>query len=396
MVASSQPADVKWLNPDVLKWAREWRGRTLEEAAKKVGKQPDDIVAWESGDKTPTVKQARTLAKFYDRSFLEFILPGPPPTPEHVSLPDFRMHRHVLPPSEDWEFQDIQRWVITQRANALDLLDEIGEPPPEIPPGLFAAPSETPERAAERARTILDFPIERQLMMTATDARKLPDTLRGFFESVGILTLKRTDLVKFGVRGICLAEFPLPTVVITKEAPTAQAFTLAHELGHVMRKSSAISGLREQGRNSREIEQWCNQFAGAFLMPASVVALAAGQVPVKPAPSISDRKLKGYARSLKVSPHAMLIRLVDLGYVHSDFYWKVKQPEFVEQEQEYKGGGRAEYYGSRYRSTQGDLYTGLVLEAWGLDRITGVKAGKFMGIKNLDHLYDIRDRFGHP
>ncbi len=47
----------------------------------------------------------------------------------------------------------------------------------------------------------------------------------------------------------------------------------------------------------------------------------------------------------------------------------------------------------RYRARQGDLYTGLVLEAWANDRITNHNAGEFMGIKNMNHLEDIRRHF---
>jgi Zn-dependent peptidase ImmA (M78 family)/transcriptional regulator with XRE-family HTH domain len=394
VVARAQPAEEPWLNPDVLKWAREWRGRTLEEAAMKVKKQPDDIAAWERGDKTPTVKQARALAAFYDRAFLELLLPEPPPLPEPVSLHDYRMHRQILPPSESWEFREIQGWAETQRINALDLYEEIGESPPEFPTSLFARPNDTPSSAAERIRQVLGFPVERQAGMTVEQARKLPDILRGLFESTGILTLKRTDLVKFRVRGICIAEFPLPVIVITKESPAAQAFTLIHELGHVVRRASGISGFIERRKNPLDIEGWCNKFAGAFLMPESYLRLLVGPVPLRPAASIADNTLKKYARSLSVSPHAMLVRMVDLGYVQADYYWKVKRPEFDSQEEEYTGGGRAVYYGSRYRAMQGDLYTGLVLDAWGTDRITNHNAAEFMGIKNIDHLYAIRDHFG--
>ena len=62
-----------WLNHRVLEWARNWRGKTIEEAAQKVDKSPQDIEAWEKGDGSPTVRQARILAAFYGRPFLEFI-----------------------------------------------------------------------------------------------------------------------------------------------------------------------------------------------------------------------------------------------------------------------------------------------------------------------------------
>lgn len=90
----------------------------------------------------------------------------------------------------------------------------------------------------------------------------------------------------------------------------------------------------------------------------------------------------------------MLLRLIELRYVADRFYWDEKRNEFLEAEQNYRSGGRSEYYGSRYRSSRGDLYTSLVLEAWNAGRITNHNAGEFMGIKNLRHLDDIRDRFG--
>jgi len=82
-----------------------------------------------------------------------------------------------------------------------------------------------------------------------------------------------------------------------------------------------------------------------------------------------------------------------LGYVRESFYWNNKKYKFDTEEANFKQFGRAEYYGTRYRNTLGDLYTGLVLEAWNSDRITNHNAAEFMGIKNLSHLYDIRETF---
>jgi hypothetical protein len=87
----------------------------------------------------------------------------------------------------------------------------------------------------------------------------------------------------------------------------------------------------------------------------------------------------------------MLIRLVHLGYVKEDFYWNNKKSKFDKEEADYKQYGRAEYYGTRYRNTLGDLYTKLVLQAWSLGRITNHAAAELMGIKNLAHLHDIHD-----
>jgi hypothetical protein len=90
----------------------------------------------------------------------------------------------------------------------------------------------------------------------------------------------------------------------------------------------------------------------------------------------------------------MLIRLVHLGYVERRYYWDVKKPQFDEEEANFQNFGRASYYGKRYKNALGGLYTGLVMEAWANGRITNHHAAQYMGIKNLQRLYDIRDRFG--
>ena len=115
--------------------------------------------------------------------------------------------------------------------------------------------------------------------------------------------------------------------------------------------------------------------------------------PSDPLDEISDEALHRTALYFGVSDHAMLIRLVHLRYVKSEYYWKIKKPQFDREESEYRGFGRSAYYSTRYRTTQGDLYTGLVLEAWGSGRITNHHAAEYMGIKNIQHVLDIRDHY---
>jgi hypothetical protein len=206
-----------WLNPNVLRRAREWRGRTVEEAAKKINKRPEDIIAWE-----PTARQARILAEFYGRAFIEFFLPELPVVALPALVPDYRMHAGVTPPTDNRELQAIQQWAETQRLNALDLFDELGEQAPQIPQTLFKTLSSDASEAAKAAREALKFSIHDQISLTKSQADGLPKILRRKFETLGILTLKDPDLREFGVRGICIAAFPLPVIVFRNEAPSAQ------------------------------------------------------------------------------------------------------------------------------------------------------------------------------
>jgi len=171
---------------------------------------------------------------------------------------------------------------------------------------------------------------------------------------------------------------------------------MAHELGHIALGESAISGSPPgpgTPSHARAVEEWCNQFAAAFLIPAGDLA-ARWAKPNEAVKEIADGELTKLANWYAVSPHAMIIRLVELGYVEAKFYRDVMREELLKREAAFKGGGRPEYYGSRYRSARGDMYTGLVLDAWSSGRITNHNAAEFMGIKNVRHLEDIRSHFG--
>src|SRR6266446_4767935 len=90
-------------NPDLLRWAREWRGRTTAQAGAKLKKDAAEIEAWEDNRGAPTVRQARILADFYDRHFLEFFLPERPEIPMPDLVPDYRMHAGIEPPTDNRE-----------------------------------------------------------------------------------------------------------------------------------------------------------------------------------------------------------------------------------------------------------------------------------------------------
>lgn len=382
-------------NPDVLRWAREWRGRSVEEAAKKLNVEAAKVRAWEKGKAVPTVRQGRILADFYDRPFLEFFLSRQPDVRVSQLVPDFRLHRDAVDPQGDRELQAIQDWAEGMRHNAIDLYALLGEAPPSLPRGLFASVKTSPEFAAERVRAASNFPIEQQINRRSSERAQVPKQIRRAIEEMGVLVLKESRLKKFGVRGVTIFESPLPVIVFGTEAPAAQAFTLCHELGHVILQQSAISGPTSANEGITDVEKaerWCDEFAGAFLIPAKDLGVVWAK-PNSPQPAIGEEHLRELANRFSVSRHAMLIRLCDLGYVERGFYWKIMRPKFQQEEQDFKGGGRPEYYGTRFRNASGDLYTGLVLQAWGQRRITNHNAAELMGTKSLNHLNDIRDHF---
>src|SRR6185503_8417176 len=77
-----------FVKPDLLVWAREDSGLSLEAAAKKISIRPDRLLACEQGDARLTVNQLRTLSNAYKRPLAFFFLPQPPP--KSATLHDFR------------------------------------------------------------------------------------------------------------------------------------------------------------------------------------------------------------------------------------------------------------------------------------------------------------------
>lgn len=139
------------------------------------------------------------------------------------------------------------------------------------------------------------------------------------------------------------------------------------------------------------VERWCDRFAGAFLMPVEYISQALGDKPEFPSDFIDDRSLRTVANLFGVSRHAMLIRLVHLGYVKSGYYWLTKKRELDEEDDRSKGGGRGANYSSRFQSRQGNLYTSLVVEAWDAGLITNHHAAEYMGTDNIQYVNEIRD-----
>lgn len=191
----------------------------------------------------------------------------------------------------------------------MDLFAELGERPTQIPKNLFCSLKTSTEEAAETARRIVNFQVSAQFSLKKGEAYKLPTLIRKQLESIGILTLKESKLKSYGIRGFCIAEFPLPVIVIGNEAPTAQAFTIAHEFAHISLKAGGVSGPRNREYNQVPTEGWCDRFAAAFLMPKNILEEIYTRAPKKPMETISDEDLEKLAGTFKISPHAMLIRL---------------------------------------------------------------------------------------
>ena len=98
------------VNPQMVAWARNRAGLTIEEAADKF----THIAAWEAGTSFPTYPQLERLADEFKLPVAAFFFPEPP------TLPPIRESFRTLP---DTEFDEIPRQVrfLLRKAKALQI-----------------------------------------------------------------------------------------------------------------------------------------------------------------------------------------------------------------------------------------------------------------------------------
>jgi len=77
------------VEPKVLIWARKSMGINIQKVAKRLRVSVDTVTKWELGEKKPTLRMLKELARFYKRPLAVFFLAAPPKEPP---LPtDFRV-----------------------------------------------------------------------------------------------------------------------------------------------------------------------------------------------------------------------------------------------------------------------------------------------------------------
>lgn len=122
-----------YVTPEMLRWAREQAGCSLEQAGKAAGRDAGAVAAWESAEsgQLPTVRQAQNLARAYRVPFAMFYMTRPTPDLEREAVPEFR---RLDPETGSARPQSRQlRWMIRQaqerQAFAIELMEDDGESP---------------------------------------------------------------------------------------------------------------------------------------------------------------------------------------------------------------------------------------------------------------------------
>ncbi len=291
------------VNPETLRWARKTASASEEQAAKKAGVEVDRLLAWESGEDQPTVAQLRQLSDLYKRPLAFFLLDEVPK--DFTVMKAFRR----LPERDDldlsFELAKHVRQALQRRDVALELGPDVDfEPRPFEPKATMA---EAPAKVASRTRDLLGISLAQQRGWK--DDYAAFRSWRKAVEDLGVLTFQVPRVAVEEMRGLSIFQDRFPVVLLNGgDAVRGRIFTLAHELGHLLLRTSVSKDSSATLADPDAAEEvWCNEFAGSLLVPTGSISW----VPYETDPDGFDwDELRSQANQLKVSREVVLRRLL--------------------------------------------------------------------------------------
>lgn len=379
------------VNPDVLRWARETRGLTVEEVVRKLDRRRVDsatVEAWERGDESPTYLQLERLAYVvYRRPLALFFFPSPPeetkPEDAFRTLPDQEIQR--LAP----RVFDILRDAQVFQIDVAELCDRRSPAENHILKELGRFESTLPvDRMARRIRSFLG--VELSTQVSWSNMGEALENWRNVLTESGVFVFKGAFKLP-GLSGLCLYDTEFPIIYVNNStSESRQIFTLFHELAHLLFGTGGIDTrlddyLHYLKGDARRIEVKCNRFAAEFLVPDSDFRDEVKRL------SFSETAVVRLSRRYKVSREVILRRLLDMRSIDQSKY-----DQFVEKwqrESPKKKGVGGNYYLNQ-RAYLGRAYLELAFSQYLQGRISDDRLADYLrvSVSSLPGMEDVLSR----
>lgn len=361
----------------------------MDRVARRLQVKEERVAAWEKGERQPTLRQLEQLARFLHRPFSVFFLPLPPQLPPLAA--DYRRLPGVEPGHESPELRLALRQMLTRRENALNLMEELGEPVREF--SLNAHLRETAIVVGQRLRSAIGVDVATQIGWA--NEWQAWNAWRAAAEQIGILVFQFGKIPLEEVRGLALLRMPLPVVAVNgKELPEAKSFTLFHEVVHLMLAigHEEAPALRERRSSSEwdDVERFAEVAASHALVPEDALRSMIEQLGLHAA-AWTIEEVRRIARKFRITPLAMATRLRESGFISWVHYnrWRSEWQSYVATLPP-RAGGFATPVGKALNRA-GRPFARLVLEALAANRITSVDAARYLNLK-FEHFEKLRVR----
>ena len=363
------------VNGEIIKWARENAGYSLADVVRACSiKDEDTLQRIEAGDLKPTLLQAESFAKKFNRPLAFFYLKQVPKLPEH-KRPDNRSLMLAT------DFGPATRLAI-RRLNLLQ--DNISEMKVALKIKNPVLPAftmqETPHALADKLRNylgIVDMPrlLHRDIAL---------DYIVSKVESKGIL-VSQQSMPRTELQGASSLD-PYPVILINHtDYKSSKIFTLMHELCHLSLRTGGYCLIEPEP--SKTVEAFCNDVAGEALVPLSELTTHLGKRNAN-----DDRVITSLADYFSVSREVVLLRLIRNGFVDKDL-WDIKESQW---RAEYSNALRSKHLRrattvTRALRENGHQFTHVVMNGFSEGIISSAQASRYLNVRG-GVLEDIRRR----
>lgn len=377
------------INGKMITWGRNRSDVTPDALAKKLDDIPTErLLQWEQGEDKPTLAQAQKIANTLHIPLGYLYLDTPPQ--ELTDTPDLRTIRNQSRTEYSPAFVETYQSVLLRQQWFREF--RIQEGYPELPFVRQFNPHSSVEAVVQSMTALLEV---ETLRKQASDKAKFITLLVEKAESLGILVFRNGVVGRNNRRGLSVEEFRgfaiydtyAPTIFInTKDAKSAQVFSLLHELAHIWIGEGGVSNydLSVTTGKHQAVETLCNRIAAEVLVPTSVV-----QAQWDKALPATDNVQK-ISSHCKVSRLVVIIRAQDQQLISADEFRQLYAAEIKQDKQQRDklkqsdGGPPSNVMLSQQN---GKLFSRALLSQLYEGKVLFRDAARLLGIKKLDSLH---------
>lgn len=327
------------ITPDVLTWARQRAEISLEQLADTLKVQVEKIQKWEKGENKPTFLQAQKIAKIFQIPFGYLFLQNPPE--DKLPIPDLRTFRNEPIGELSPEFKSLLNDIILKQKWYKDyILENDGDEK------FFLENFTINSNKNEIIDNIKKLLHLENYIGKSLKREDLLNKLIREIEKLDILVMKNgivgsnthKPLNTKEFRGFAIYDKFAPLIFLnSKDANSAQIFTLIHELVHLWIGESGIS-LLDLNHTDNEIELFCNEITAEILVPKNLLDSYWNNL------IDFEKHYEELATIFSVSTLVILNKLYGLKYINYETYDKytnienVKFTEFMKNKRKTSGG----------------------------------------------------------